>query len=406
MLANRLYSHRNITRLSDDIGRVAHTHHVLDLTSEVMRVVVDAETGQRGFALSGDDEFLQPYKDAVARSNSLLASLRSETQDNPHQRQQIDQLARMIEARLARLQQGVASRNEKLQWPDALAAIRQGKDQMDAIRALVDEISEEENRLLAERTLRSQSTYHAAVWANVITGTISGCVILIFAWFVERSLTAGRRHTATIHRAHRVLQDEMHERGRVEQALRESERIYRAIGESIDYGVWLCDPEGKNTYASPSFLRLVGLTQEQCAGFGWTAAVHPDDAERTIAEWETCVRAGSHWDMEFQFRGADDRWHPVLSRGVPVYDEQGKLQCWAGINLDISRMKRTEHELQLAHDELERRIEQRTNELSARQPGAATRSSRAFDRRKPFARAGRRDRGADGHSAHADLDRP
>jgi len=51
--------------------------------------------------------------------------------------------------------------------------------------------------------------------------------------------------------------------GRVaEPAPLDSERIYRAIGESTDYGVWVCTPDGRNTYASESFLKLVGLTQE------------------------------------------------------------------------------------------------------------------------------------------------
>jgi len=58
------------------------------------------------------------------------------------------------------------------------------------------------------------------------------------------------------------------ERKKAEEALRHSERLYRAIGESIDYGVWVCDPEGRNIYASESFLRLVGLTQEQCPASG------------------------------------------------------------------------------------------------------------------------------------------
>ena len=72
------------------------------------------------------------------------------------------------------------------------------------------------------------------------------------------------------------------ERKRMESALRDSERLYRAIGESIDYGVWVCAPNGRNLYASESFLRLVGLTQEKCADFGWFAVLHPDDAERTL----------------------------------------------------------------------------------------------------------------------------
>jgi two-component system, cell cycle sensor histidine kinase and response regulator CckA len=135
------------------------------------------------------------------------------------------------------------------------------------------------------------------------------------------------------------------ERKQVEEALRRSERIYRAIGESIDYGVWVCSPDGRNTYTSDSFLKLVGLTQEQCSNFGWANVLHPDDADRTIAAWKECVRTQGNWDVEQRFRGVDGGWYPVLSRGVPIRDEQGQIACWAGINLDISALKRTEESL-------------------------------------------------------------
>ena len=135
---------------------------------------------------------------------------------------------------------------------------------------------------------------------------------------------------------------EVTRRKRAEKALRESEKVYRAIGESIDYGVWVCAPDGRNTYASESFLKLVGLTQEQCSNFGWGDVLHPDDAERTIAAWKECVRTEGLWDIEHRYRGVDGNWHPILARGVPVRDEQGRIACWAGINLDISALKRSE----------------------------------------------------------------
>jgi len=133
-----------------------------------------------------------------------------------------------------------------------------------------------------------------------------------------------------------------------ERALRESERLYRAVGESIDFGVWVCAPDGRNTYASESFLKLVGQTQQQCSDFGWGAVLHPDDAERTIAAWRECVRTGGNWDIEHRFRGVDGRWHPVLARGVPVRDDDGAILCWAGINLDISHLKEAEDALREA----------------------------------------------------------
>jgi PAS domain S-box-containing protein len=130
-----------------------------------------------------------------------------------------------------------------------------------------------------------------------------------------------------------------------EGALRERERIYRAIGESIDFGIWVCAPDGRNTYASESFLKMAGITQQECSDFGWGDRLHPDDQERTIAAWQECVRSGGHWDIEHRFRGVDGRWHPVLARGVPVRGDDGKIVCWAGINLDISRLKAAEEAL-------------------------------------------------------------
>jgi len=136
-----------------------------------------------------------------------------------------------------------------------------------------------------------------------------------------------------------------------QEALRKSERLYRAIGESIDYGVWVCAADGRNLYASESFLKMVGITQQQCSDFGWGDVLHPEDAERTIAAWKECVRTGGTWDIEHRFRGADGQWHAVLARGVPVKNEKGEILCWAGINLDIRRFKQTEQELEAARAE-------------------------------------------------------
>ena len=155
------------------------------------------------------------------------------------------------------------------------------------------------------------------------------------------------------------------ERKKVEEALRRSEALYRGIGESIDYGVWVCSPDGRNTYASESFLNMVGITQEQCSNFGWGDVLHPDDAERTIAAWKECVRTGGKWDIEHRFRGRDGQWRHVLARGVPVRNERDEVICWAGINLDISRRKQTEEALKTLNQELESRVAERTEELAA-----------------------------------------
>jgi PAS domain S-box-containing protein len=129
------------------------------------------------------------------------------------------------------------------------------------------------------------------------------------------------------------------------RALEASERLYRAIGESIDYGVWVADADGRAIYISDSFLQLVGLTMEQAADHGWGSVLHPDDVADTMAAWNECARTGCNWYREHRIRGVDGQYHAVLAQGVPIRDDTGRIQRWAGINLDISRLKDTERAL-------------------------------------------------------------
>ncbi len=151
--------------------------------------------------------------------------------------------------------------------------------------------------------------------------------------------------TRALEESNRVLRQEASSRAAAEAALRASERLYRAVGESINYGVWVTDADGRCTYVSESLLRLIGKTQSQCAEFGWLDALHPEDRHDTHQAWRDCVQSGSIWYREHRFLGADGSYHHVLAQGVPVTSEDGKITGWAGINLDISRMKETEDAL-------------------------------------------------------------
>jgi PAS domain S-box-containing protein len=136
--------------------------------------------------------------------------------------------------------------------------------------------------------------------------------------------------------------DEVQARSR---ALDESEKLYRAIGETINYGVWVTDADGRLIYSSDSFLRLVGMSMQQAADEGWGKVLHPDDAADTLRAWRECARTGNLWYREHRYLGVDGRYHAILAQGVPIRNAAGNIQRWAGINLDISRLKNTERAL-------------------------------------------------------------
>jgi PAS domain S-box-containing protein len=105
------------------------------------------------------------------------------------------------------------------------------------------------------------------------------------------------------------------------------------------------DADGRAIYISDSFLKLVGLTMQEAMDDGWGSVLHPDDITDTMAAWKECARTGNLWYREHRMMGVDGRYHSILAQGVPIRDEAGRIQRWAGINLDISRLKNTERAL-------------------------------------------------------------
>lgn len=137
------------------------------------------------------------------------------------------------------------------------------------------------------------------------------------------------------------------------------EQLYKVFGEFIDFGIWVCGVDGLNLYCSESFLKFSGFTQQQCSGYGWTEVLHPEDKENTVAAWIHTITTGSNLDIEHRFRGKDGTWHYVLTKGVPVRNENGEILYWIGINLNIDKQKISE----LALIESQRREEQHVREL-------------------------------------------
>ena len=129
------------------------------------------------------------------------------------------------------------------------------------------------------------------------------------------------------------------ERDRAAKALRESEKRYRSVGELVPFGVWTAGIDGGITYLSDVFLDMVGMSLDQCKGYGWTERVHPEDATKMASAWKECVRDETPWDYEYRIRDRFGDYRTVLSRGTPVRGAQGQVISWSGINLDITERR-------------------------------------------------------------------
>jgi signal transduction histidine kinase len=144
---------RSVQSLIESRQWVDHTWQVIAQVEQIMSLAKDAETGSRGYLLTGEERYLEPYVTARNRIPAELKAFQKLTADNPKQQAEIIQMSAVIDERLTLLYQGNALRSEEgtVDTLHAMSLMDAGKLQMDHLRLIADEMEREEHRLLAIR---------------------------------------------------------------------------------------------------------------------------------------------------------------------------------------------------------------------------------------------------------------
>jgi len=133
-------------------------------------------------------------------------------------------------------------------------------------------------------------------------------------------------------------------------AERRLERRYRTLVEATGQVVWSTGPSGEMVEDSPSWRAFTGQAARELLGRGFLEAVHPDDRERAARAWQDGLSEARPYDLELRLRRGDGTYAEVLSRGVPVLDDDGTVLEWLGTCIDLSEHKRADKEAQLLAD--------------------------------------------------------
>ena len=134
-------------------------------------------------------------------------------------------------------------------------------------------------------------------------------------------------------------------------ALRRDERQFRDLIENIPALAWSALADGSNVFVSRRWTGYTGLSAEDTAGWGWRAAVHPDDIDRYVEKWRASLASGEPFEDEARIRRAADgeyRW--FLARAEPLRDERGSILAWYGMLTDIEDRKRAEQALRASEE--------------------------------------------------------
>ncbi len=186
-------SYWNIHILYDDAQRVAHTHEVILSLENLQSLVKDAETGQRGFLLTGDEKYLAPYTASLTAIEEGLSNAQRLTMDNEAQQGRIPNLREHIRVKMAELRETIFLRRSKgFDAARALVVTDRGKGEMDSIRTIIGTMQQQERLLRRQRLAEMEKAYGISIVSGLMTGALGVLLSIVIARLVRRA-AAGRR---------------------------------------------------------------------------------------------------------------------------------------------------------------------------------------------------------------------
>jgi PAS domain S-box-containing protein len=172
-----------------------------------------------------------------------------------------------------------------------------------------------------------------------------------------------RRKVSELEHARQLMLENAAVREVAEARLAESEARYRVISEHAPVGIFEADAKGECLYVNPAWERITGLTHAAALGSGWRDAIHPDDVETVMEEWEQSVHGEridgvpSAFTLEFRFLRPDGQIRHSISRATALHDEEGVVSGFVGTVEDVTDRKAAEIALRESEERMSLVIE-------------------------------------------------
>ncbi len=191
-----MISYRNTTALVAGAQLTVHTHQVRENLDQALSALQNAETGQRGYIITGDDQYLEPYRAGTELVSQAIQNVRRLTADNLEQQRRLDLLEPLVKNKIAELRETVDLRGRK-GFDAALQVVRtdKGKQVMDEIRKVIAEMKNEEKTLLERRDGVLQASARTTVSVIVYGVPIAFVLLALFGFWITRTITGQLRES-------------------------------------------------------------------------------------------------------------------------------------------------------------------------------------------------------------------
>jgi PAS domain S-box-containing protein len=323
LLADAALTVSNLRTIAESEGRVGHSRELIVEIDRSLSLLKDAETGQRGYLLTGDPKYLAPYVETSRELDRHQERLAELTADHPLQVPLVAELKSITHAKMEELGRIIALRDESGLAPAIHEVIAgRGQSLMEEARLVTAALRGDEDGRLERRSTAASG---ALRWAGLSLALTSGTAValLLYLALLKRQDDAAKR--------------------RIEARLRASEARLRALADAMPQIVWAARPDGTVDYLNRRWFETTGLDPASpLEGHDWTSGVHPDDIASVAENWSRALQTRSVFEAEYRLTTGHggNRWH--LGRAVPVSDASGAVIRWYGTATDIDDRKQAE----------------------------------------------------------------
>jgi len=316
------------------VGRTERVQFILQRT---LLTLQDAESAVRGYFITHEEVFIQPYTVAHIELANDLAALRSLLADSPEQLARAQELGRLAQARLAKLDEATSSmRAGTFVLPEAPLSTSQGKQLMDSFRALIAEMQAVEDTRLASQLQRASRARWTALTSAVSMSAIAAALVVLLGLVGRRAATDIRR----------------------------SEQWLATILTSIGDGVVATDGAGVIRFLNPVASQLTGWSHYDARGrpleevFRTVDAVDRRPAESPAARilrQRGSASAGPLINTLLIRR--DGAEFPIEESGSPIRGDGGEINGVVIVFKDASAVRASQQALQASEERLRLALE-------------------------------------------------
>jgi len=310
LIANALITGNRLGVQSANQAWLFHTQQVLSELEQTESLLLDAETGQRGYLLTGESKYLQPYNEALSQIDSHLQRLARLTADNPVEQVNVAQLSALAHQKLNELNETVAlARAANSTQARAVVLSDRGLLIMENIRRVIATMQAEENRLEAVRNaayLRSGQLTKLSILLATLIGIVG---LIVLARFILRESALRDQHVLEIHAREEWL---------------------RVTLTSIGDGVIATDREGRVKFFNPVAESLTGVSASAAIGrdihtvfpiFNEFTGQAIENPVTRVLDLGAVVGLANHTVI----RHADGRLIPIEDSAAPIRDDHHQL---------------------------------------------------------------------------------